>query len=148
MYSCRSILFSLVPIFFPLSGVIHQLVEPALQRESGNLRCPLKIDICLIFLFLFFSTGLVGLLHCRSSTEILPDYWGTFCAGVCPKSVFSFLVAAGFEPTSLSLRSGCINRYPILPPPDAFKFVLGVCGRFIATPSQNLDLTIELINVK
>ena len=68
------------------------------------------------FLVVFFSTGLVQLLQRRSSTEILPDYWGTFCAGVCPRSVFSFLVAAGFEPTSLSLRSGRFNRYPILTP--------------------------------
>ena len=55
-------------------------------------------------------------LHRRSSTEILPDYWGTFCAGVCPKSVFSFLVAAGFEPTSWSLPSRRLNHYPILTP--------------------------------
>ena len=30
---------------------------------------------------------------------------------------FSFRVAAGFEPTSFSLRSGRFNRYPILTPP-------------------------------
>ena len=32
-------------------------------------------------------------------------------------SVFSFLVTAGFEPTSLSLGGGRFNRYPILTPP-------------------------------
>ena len=73
------------------------------------------------FFSLFFwggggITGLVCLLHHRSSIEILPDYWGTFCAGICPKSVFSFLVAAGFKPTSLSLQNGRLNRYPILTP--------------------------------
>ena len=35
------------------------------------------------FSLFFFSTGLVWLLHRRSSTEILPDYWGIFYAGVC-----------------------------------------------------------------
>ena len=64
--------------------------------------------------FVFFSTGLVRLLHCWSSTKILPD---------CP------LVAAGFKPTSLSLRGGCLNRYPILTPQNCgfmssnFKFI-------------------------
>ena len=53
-----------------------------------------------LFLRLFFYRSSLALNH-RSSTEILPDYWGTFCAGVCPMSVlFPFLVAAGFEPTS------------------------------------------------
>ena len=73
--------------------------------------------ILFFFFFFFFSTGLVWLLHYQSSTEILPDYWGTFCAGFCPMSVFfPFLVAAGFEPTSLSLGGGRLNRYPILTP--------------------------------
>ena len=76
------------------------------------------VVIFFFFVFFVFSTG----LHRRSSTEILPDYWGTFCAGVCPQSVFLFLVAAGFEPTSLSLRSGCLNRYPILTPKYDFDF--------------------------
>ena len=35
-------------------------------------------------------------------------------------SVFSFLVAAGFEPTSLSLQSGRINRYTMLTPQARF----------------------------
>ena len=51
------------------------------------------------FFFSFFSYRSSSALHRRSSTEILPHNWGTFCAGVCPMSVFSFLVAAGFEPT-------------------------------------------------
>ena len=72
---------------------------------------------CCHFFFPVSSIGLVRLLHRQSSTEILPDYWGTFCEGVRPKSVFSFLVAVGFEPTSLSLRSVRLNRYPILIPP-------------------------------
>ena len=42
---------------------------------------------------------------------------GSLILGVCPKSVFLFLVAAGFEPTPLSLGSGRLNRYPILTPP-------------------------------
>ena len=37
-----------------------------------------------------------------SSTHVLfLDHWGTFCAGGHPNVHFSFLVAAGFEPTSL-----------------------------------------------
>ena len=54
---------------------------------------------CDFFLFFFIFSQFFYMsssaLHRRSSTEILPDYWGTLCAGVCPKSVFSFLVAAG-----------------------------------------------------
>ena len=64
--------------------------------------------------FCFYRSS--SALHRRSSTEILPDYWGTLCAGVCPRSVFSFLVAAGFEPMLLSLRRERPNRYPILTP--------------------------------
>ena len=58
-----------------------------------------------MILFFRFFYRFSSALHRRSSTEILPEYWGTFCGGVCPRSVFSFLVAAGFEPTFLSLRS-------------------------------------------
>ena len=72
-------------------------------------------SIHLTFCFVFFYRS-SSALQCRSSTEILPDYWGTFCAWVNPVSFFSFLVAAGFEPTSLSLPSRRINRYPILTP--------------------------------
>ena len=71
-----------------------------------------------LFFSSFFSYRSSSALHRRSSTEILPDYWGTFCAGVYPMPAFSFLVAAGFEPTSLSLRSRRLNRYPILSPWD------------------------------
>ena len=72
----------------------------------------ITFDSFLFFLFSFcFFYRPSSTLYSRSSTSILPDYWGTFCAGVCPKSVFSFLVAAGFEPTSLSLRSGRLDRY-------------------------------------
>ena len=52
------------------------------------------------FFFFFFSYRSSSALHRRSSTEILPHYWGTFCAGVCPLCVFSFLAVAGFKPTS------------------------------------------------
>ena len=51
------------------------------------------------FVFLFFYRS-SSALDRRSSTQILPNYWGTFCAGVCPMSVFSFLAAGGFEPMS------------------------------------------------
>ena len=54
----------------------------------------------ILSLFYFFSYRSSLALHRRSSTEILPDYWSTFCAGVYPMSVFSFLAAAGFKPTS------------------------------------------------
>ena len=40
------------------------------------------------FCFCFFSYRSSSALHHWSSTEILADYWGTFCAGVCPMSVF------------------------------------------------------------
>ena len=85
---------------------------------------------CVFFLFFFqFFYRSSSALHRRSSTLILPDYWGTFCAGVCPKSIFLFLVAAGFEPTSLSLRSGRFNRYTMLTPHGYVVAMVGVgCG--------------------
>ena len=47
------------------------------------------------------------------------DYWGTFCAGglvIVQFSFFVFLVAAGFEPTYLSLLRGRFTL-PYLDPP-------------------------------
>ena len=44
--------------------------------------------LCSIFYILrilCFPTGPVLLLHCCSSTEILLDYWGTFCTGSLPQ---------------------------------------------------------------
>ena len=51
------------------------------------------------FFWFFYRSSLA--LHRRSSTEILPDYWATFLWRGPPMSVFSFLVAAGFEHMSL-----------------------------------------------
>ena len=61
-----------------------------------------------LFFTLFFSlsAGLVQLFHRWSSTQILLYQWATFCGGFLPNVQFCFLVAAGFEPTSLSLRCG------------------------------------------
>ena len=66
--------------------------------------------------FFVFSTGLVRLhiagLPLRSCHTIgAPSVQGSAqCA------FFSFLVAAGFEPTYFSLGSGHLNHYPILTP--------------------------------
>ena len=60
-------------------------------------------DIYIYFFFFWFFYRSSSALHRRSSTEILPHNWGTFCAGVCLMCVFSFLAVAGFEPTSWSL---------------------------------------------
>ena len=85
----------------------------------------------IIFFFFFSFSRSSSALHRRSSTAILPNYWGTFCAGVCLKSVFSFPVAAGFEPTSL--RSGCLNHY--VDPPMVLHYSSTVCSvGFSPTP--------------
>ena len=110
---------SLYFIFFYMRIKVDQMTYRTLL-VMGHSKGPV---IFYIFFFQFFYRS-SSALHRRSSTEILPDHWGTFCAGVCPKSVFSFLVAAGFEPTSLSLGSGRINRYTILTP----QFVYGGGG--------------------
>ena len=47
--------------------------------KSKSLKKKKKV-FNILHVLLFFSTGLVRLLHRRSSTEILLDYWGTFCA--------------------------------------------------------------------
>ena len=109
------------------------------------------IDLSSFFFIFFFQLFYrsSSALHRRSSTEILPDYWGTFCAGVCPKSVFSFLVAAGFEPTSWSLPSGRLNHYPILNPrnpiltPQTTIDVDRCWGNVHATASKRLPVVCE-----
>ena len=50
------------------------------------------------FFFFFFSgfySGLVQLLISWSSTQVLVDRWGTFCAGVYPNVHFSFFLPGG-----------------------------------------------------
>ena len=51
------------------------------------------------FVFCFFYRSSLG-LHCRSSTEILPHNWGTFCAEVCPMCVFPFAGDGTRTPTT------------------------------------------------
>ena len=106
-----------------LSFLLQRRVCPTRVRMTASVtqtstppsgtRVGLYYLLLFFFFFPFFFYRSSSALHRRSSTSILPHYRGTFCAGVCPKSVFSFLVAAGFEPTSLSLRNGHIHRYTI-----------------------------------
>ena len=81
-------------------------INPPLVQEAG---------LCSFFFFCFFYRSSLA-LHRRSSTSILPHNWGTFCAGVYPMCVFSFLVAAGFEPMYFSLGSEHLIHYPSLTP--------------------------------
>ena len=79
-----------------------------------------------LFFFLIFSTGLVRLyiggLPLRSCRTIgAPSVQGSAqCA------FFAFLVAAGFEPTSLSLGGGRFNCYPILTPRYISQVAIGI----------------------
>ena len=104
-------------IYLNIIGCFQHMCKYQTQQEIYKI-CRKTVECAALPFFFFFRIFYrsSSALHRRFSTQILPDYWGTFCAGVCPKSVFSFLVAAGFEPTSLSLRSVYLNRYPILTP--------------------------------
>ena len=80
----------------------------------------LKTPCCRVNFFFFFSPGF--------STGLVRHYIAGLplrsCRTIGAPSVqgsaqcvfFSFLVAAGFEPMSLSLGSGHLNHYPILTP--------------------------------
>ena len=77
------------------------LTVTATDQDTG------KLDCFVVFLFVFFLYRRSSATMSWSSTYVLfLDHWGTFCAGGLPKVQFSFLVGAGLEPTSLSLRSG------------------------------------------
>ena len=58
------------------------------------------------FLFVFPSVFSTGLVRLDIAGLPLQTIGPLFCGGGPPMSVFSFLVAAGFEPTSLSLGGG------------------------------------------
>ena len=58
-----------------------------------------------VFLFFFFWFWFLfrpgSALISWSSTQVLVDYWGTFCAGAIPMSIFRFsyqVAVVGFEP--------------------------------------------------
>ena len=86
------------------------------QQSSSSYICLLFHDVIFKKIVFVFSTGLVRLYIAGLPLRSCPDHWATFCGWGLPMSVFSFLVAAGFEPTSLSLGGGCLNHYPILTP--------------------------------
>ena len=55
---------------------------------------------CLFFLFVFLSRPSAALMS-LSSTQVLVDHWGTFCAGGYPNVHFRFsyqVAVVGFEP--------------------------------------------------
>ena len=61
-----------------------------------------------------FSTGLVRLYIAGLPLRSCRTIGAPSVQGSAQCAFFPFLVAAGFEPTSLSLGGGRINRYPIL----------------------------------
>ena len=69
----------------------------------------------LFFFVFFFPHRSNSALHRLSSIEILLDHRATFCAGGLPMSVFLFLAAAGFEPTSWWLPCGRVTATPLWP---------------------------------
>ena len=79
-----------------------------LMMKSWTLNQEVLFPMTFFFFFFFFYRSSLALQR-HSSTEILLDYWGTFCAGVCPMSIVSFLAAAGFEPTSWCIPCGCLT---------------------------------------
>ena len=66
------------------------------------------------FWFFGFSTGLVWLYIAGLPLRSCRTIGAPSVQGSAQCAFFSFLVASGFKPTSLSLRSGQINHYPIL----------------------------------
>ena len=80
--------------------------------RGGECRAQHVLDLyffpLLFYPFRFFYRSSPALYH-LSSTQILLDYWGTFCAGGLPNIQFLFLVAAGFKPTSLWSKCGRLN---------------------------------------
>ena len=67
----------------PLATVLPETPGPCCA-ESGNNKNGL---VSFFSPFFFYRSS--SALHRRSSTEIRPHNWGTFCAGVCPMCVFS-----------------------------------------------------------
>ena len=53
-----------------------------------------------------------------SSTQVLLDYWGTFCAGSLPKVLFSLLPLMGIKPwCNLNKMYRRLSDHPVTPPP-------------------------------
>ena len=48
-------------------------------------------------------------LHRRSSTEILPDYWGTFCAGSAQGPFFRFWYQQDSNPCSCPYEANALT---------------------------------------
>ena len=81
-------------------------LPPAPRATAGRetrlkIRVGIHLKMCNSFLFIiicrfFFRSSLA--LYRWSSTQILPDYWGTFCAGGLPNVQFSLVQGPGLEP--------------------------------------------------
>ena len=126
LFCLQIFIFFLLPAFvslwpyptLPKRPALHGDVVFCLSR-SGRRDVYLYYIIFFIFLFcfrFFFYRSSSALNH-RSSTEILSRLLGHFSVeGVPHVRFFVSGIAAGFEPTSLSLGGGCLNCYLILTP--------------------------------
>ena len=82
------------------------------KDEGIVLRSSTKIQFAYFF-FPVFSTGLVWLYIAGLPLRSCHTIGALSVQGSAQCVFFPFLVAAGFEPTSLSLGGGCLNCYPI-----------------------------------
>ena len=78
---------AMITCFFYLVTWKH--LYPNLKKIKSRKFEKRREIVKISFFFLFFYRS-SSALHHRSSTEIMPHNWGTFCAGVCPMCVFPF----------------------------------------------------------
>ena len=105
----------LCPLFGPCPPRVFTLFFVCTPCDTGCRESQLFFS----FFFRFFYRS-SSALHRRSSTQILLDHGATFCRGSL-SVLFSFLVTAGFEPTSCTLPCERRTTAPLWPP-----FLMGV----------------------
>ena len=89
----------------------EKIYRKARRQVVATLQVKLMFDF-----FFFFSTGLVRLYIAGLPLRSCRTIGAPSVQRSAQCAFFPFLVAAGFEPTSLSLRDGRFNPYPILTP--------------------------------
>ena len=81
--------------------------------DNFTLSLAYRVSCSLENILFCFSTGLVQLYIAGLPLRSCQTIGAPSVQGSAQGPFFSFLVAAGFEPTFLSLRSESLNRYPI-----------------------------------
>ena len=95
------------PLPFQKSCSLHDIEEIPTPVLPERLTMLFFVFVCLfVCLFVRFFNRSCSALHRRSSTEILFRPLGHLLCRGSPNVRFSFLVAVGFEPTSLCIQCG------------------------------------------